>query len=123
MEGSEEAAAARWRQCGRLVHAVRAVTQEKKFYDDSVKALRVQLRAEFEALLLDDYSYAQVRLQSHLHWGWMHLPLNIRDAGIAALQFSSALGCPLGMLHSAATSKRCIRIFSGLISNFELLVH
>ena len=60
MEGSEEAAAARWRQCGRLVHAVRAGTQEKKFYDDSVKALRAQLRAEFEALLLDDYCYAQV---------------------------------------------------------------
>lgn len=60
MEGSEESAAARWRQCGRLVQAVRAGTQEKMFYDDSVKALRAQLRAEFEALLLDDYRYAQV---------------------------------------------------------------
>ena len=60
MDGSEEKAAARWRQCGRLVQAVRAGTQEKKFYDESVKALRAQLRAEFEALLLEDYRYAQV---------------------------------------------------------------
>ena len=60
MEGSEGSGQARWRQCGRLVQAVRAGTQEKKFYDESVKALRAQLRAEFEALLLEDYSYAQV---------------------------------------------------------------
>lgn len=60
MEGSEGSGQARWRQCGRLVQAVRAGTQEKKFYDESVKALRAQLRAEFETLLLEDYSYAQV---------------------------------------------------------------
>jgi len=60
MEGSQETGPARWRQCGKLVHAVRAGTQEKKFYDESVKALRAQLRAEFEALLLEDYRYAQV---------------------------------------------------------------
>ena len=60
MEGSQEIGPARWRQCGKLVHAVRAGTQEKKFYDESVKAVRAQLRAEFEALLLEDYRYAQV---------------------------------------------------------------
>ena len=60
MKGSEGSGPARWRQCGRLVQAVRAGTQEKKFYDESVKALRAQLRGEFEALLLEEYSYAQV---------------------------------------------------------------
>ncbi len=60
MEGSEGSGPARWRQCGKLVQAVRAGTQEKKFYDESVKALRAQLRGEFEALLLEEYTYAQV---------------------------------------------------------------
>ena len=97
MEGSEEAAAARWRQCGRLVHAVRARTQEKKFYDDSVKALRAQLRAEFEALLLNDYCYAQVRLQFPSALGMDEPSNQVCDAGIAAMQYSSDLCCPLGM--------------------------
>ena len=60
MDGSEGSGPARWRQCGRLVQAVRAGTQEKGFYDESVRALRAQLRAEFGALLLDDHGYAQV---------------------------------------------------------------
>ena len=34
--------------------------KRRRFYDESVRALRAQLRAEFEALLLDDYGYAQV---------------------------------------------------------------
>ena len=74
MDGSEEKAAARWRQCGRLVQAVRAGTQEKKFYDESVKALRAQLRTEFEALLLEDYRYAQV--PKALHYWPLYVPLH-----------------------------------------------
>ena len=94
MEGSEEAAAARWRQCGRLVHAVRAGTQEKKFYDDSVKALRAQLRAEFEALLLDDYSYAQVRLYAPAIEGMNKYREILCDAGMTALQSPPIFGVP-----------------------------
>ena len=92
MEGSEEAAAARWRQCGRLVHAVRAGTQEKKFYDDSVKALRAQLRAEFEALLLDDYSYAQVKLYAPLIERMSKHRNQQCDAVMTALQFPPIFG-------------------------------
>ncbi len=61
MEFQGEAADGLWQHCKNVMQALRITAREKSFFDPGVSAARIQLRAAYEAFLLQEHSGAQVR--------------------------------------------------------------